>query len=62
MYRPAKELKGFEKVFIKAGESKQIFIPFEDYTFRYFNKETGQFEVEAGNYLLYVVQVVRIFA
>lgn len=54
IYRPAKELKGFKKVYVKAGESKQIFIPFEDYTFRYFNKETGQFEVEAGNYLLYV--------
>ncbi|HEM5318823.1 TPA: glycoside hydrolase family 3 C-terminal domain-containing protein [Streptococcus suis] len=54
IYRPAKELKGFKKVYVKAGESKQIFIPFEDYTFRYFNKATDQFEVEAGNYLLYV--------
>ncbi|WP_155963189.1 glycoside hydrolase family 3 C-terminal domain-containing protein [Streptococcus ruminantium] len=54
IYRPTKELKGFNKVYLKAGESKRIFIPFDTYTFRYFNRQTGQFEVEGGSYLLYI--------
>lgn len=54
LYRPAKELKGFSKVYLEAGESKQVSIPFDDYTFRYFNRQTDQFEIEVGTYLLYV--------
>ncbi|HAE45072.1 MAG TPA: glycosyl hydrolase, partial [Lachnospiraceae bacterium] len=37
VFRPAKELKGFAKVFLKAGETKTIRIPFNDMTFRYYN-------------------------
>ena len=37
VYRPAKELKGFAKVFLKAGESKTVTIPLDDKAFRYFN-------------------------
>ena len=36
VFRPAKELKGFKKVFVKAGESATVTIPFDDKTFRYF--------------------------
>ncbi len=35
VFRPEKELKGFAKVYLKAGESRQIRIPFDDKTFRY---------------------------
>ncbi len=48
VFRPAKELKGFAKVFLKAGESKKVTIPLDDKAFRYFNVDTNQFEVEGG--------------
>ncbi len=48
--RPAKELKGFLKVFLKAGESKEVTIPLDDKAFRYFNEKTRQFEIDGGTY------------
>lgn len=50
VFRPAKELKGFKKVFLKAGESRSVHIPFDDKTFRYWNVKTNAWEVEAGEY------------
>lgn len=50
VYRPAKELKGFTKVFLKAGEAKRVTIPLDDKAFRYFNTKTNRFEVETGEY------------
>ena len=52
--RPLKELKGFTKVALKAGETKKIFIPFDDKTFRYLNMLTNKWEVEKGEYDIYV--------
>ena len=52
--RPIKELKGFAKVFIKAGETQKVSIPFDDKTFRYFNTATNKWEVEKGTYDLYI--------
>ena len=54
VFRPAKELKGFKKVFIKKGESATVTIPFDDKTFRYFNVKTDKWEVEGGDYQLYI--------
>ncbi len=54
VFRPAKELKGFKKVFLKAGESARIYIPFDDKTFRYWNVKTNQWEIESGEYELMV--------
>ena len=54
VFRPQKELKGFQKVFLKAGESKRVHIPFDDKTFRYWNGKTGHWEIEEGEYLLMV--------
>ena len=48
VFRPAKELKGFAKVFLKAGESKKVTIPLDDKAFRYFNVDTNKFKVEGG--------------
>ena len=50
VYRPAKELKGFQKVFLKAGESKTVSIPLDDKAFRYWNDVTGRFEIDGGAY------------
>ncbi|MBS6194934.1 MAG: glycoside hydrolase family 3 C-terminal domain-containing protein [Clostridiales bacterium] len=54
VFRPAKELKGFSKVFLKAGESREVSIPFDDKTFRYWNVKTEQWEVEMGTYKIMV--------
>ena len=50
VFRPAKELKGFAKVFLRAGESKRVTIPLDDKAFRYFNVQTNRFEAEPGAY------------
>ena len=54
IYRPAKELKGFAKVFLKAGESKTVTIQLDDKAFRYFNVKTNKFEIDGGEYDLLV--------
>lgn len=54
IFRADKELKGFKKVFLKAGESKQVTIPFDDKTFRYWNTATNSWEKEAGTYEIMV--------
>lgn len=65
VFRPARELKGFAKVFLKAGESKTVTIPLDDKTFRYWNVATDSWEVEDGSYQLLVgasVQDIRLTA
>jgi len=52
--RPKKELKGFVKELIAAGQTKKIMIPFDDYTFRFFNAKSNQWEIEPGTYQLYI--------
>ncbi|MCY9291104.1 fibronectin type III-like domain-contianing protein, partial [Bacillus haynesii] len=47
---PKKELKGFSKIFINAGETKTVTIPFDDKTFRYFNIKTNKWEIEEAEY------------
>ena len=54
VFRPEKELKGFRKVFLKAGESREVQIPFDDKTFRYWNVKTNRWEVEMGTYQIMV--------
>ena len=63
--RPKKELKGFTKVFLKAGESKQVTIPLDDKAFRYWNSKTNRFEIDGGMYELLVgasVEDIRLRA
>lgn len=50
VFRPKKELKGFSRVFLKAGEEKTVTIPLDDKAFRYFNVKTNRWEVETGEY------------
>ncbi len=54
VFRPAKELKGFAKVFLKAGESKKVTIKLDDKAFRYFNVDTNRFEVEGGDWTVMI--------
>ena len=54
IFRPEKELKGFQKVFLKAGESTQVRIPFDDKTFRFWNIRTNRWETEDGTYRIMV--------
>lgn len=54
VFRPEKELKGFKKVFLKAGESRTVEIPFDDKTFRYWNVKTNGWEIEGGSYQIMV--------
>ena len=54
VFRPEKELKGFQKVFLKAGESRKVRIPFDDKTYRYWNRKTGHWEVEGGTYTIMI--------
>ena len=54
VFRPAKELKGFTKVQLEAGESKTVTIPLDDKAFRYWNVATDRWEVEGGSYQLLV--------
>ena len=54
IYRPVKELKGFKKVFVRSGESVTVTIDFDDKTFRYFDADTDKWEVEGGEYQLYI--------
>lgn len=50
VFRPEKELKGFAKVFLKAGQKKRVRIEFDDKTFRYWNVRTENWETEGGIY------------
>jgi beta-glucosidase len=50
VFSPEKELKGFQKVFLKAGESVQVEIPLDNKAFRYFNVKTNQYEILGGEY------------
>ncbi len=52
--RPAKELKGFRKVFLKAGERREVTIPLDDKAFRYWNGVTRRFEIDGGESALMV--------
>ena len=54
--RPDKELKGFQKVFLQPGETKQVTIVLDESAFQYFNDlqnkwvlEAGAFEIRVGS-------------
>lgn len=59
VFHPAKELKGFAKVYLAPGETKQVTLPLDDKAFRYFNVKTNRFETEGGTYELLVGASVR---
>ncbi len=50
IFRAKRELKGFEKVFLEAGKSKQITISLEDRDFSYYNPSIQDWAIESGDY------------
>ena len=50
VYRPNRELKGFAKVFLKAGERREVTITLDDKAFRYWNSASNRFERDGGVY------------
>ncbi len=50
VFRPKQELKGFAKVHLEAGETKEVAIPLDDMAFRYWNTKTEAWEIEGGRY------------
>lgn len=53
--RPLKELKAFQKIYLKAGESKQVFFTLTEENLKFYNSnldfvaESGDFKVFVGN-------------
>ena len=54
LIRPAKELKGFTKVYLNAGESKRVSVRLDEEAFRFFDPIERQFKVEAGTFTVKV--------
>lgn len=52
--RPKHELKGFRKVFLKAGESAEITFDLDERAFAYWSEKFNDWHVEAGEYTVEV--------
>ncbi|MGL5247676.1 MAG: glycoside hydrolase family 3 C-terminal domain-containing protein, partial [Brooklawnia sp.] len=52
--RPDKELKGFAKVHLAPGESREVEIAFDTYTWRHFDAQLNTWQVEAGDWQVMV--------
>lgn len=52
--KPVKELKRFEKVFLKAGEKKKIQFKLTEDDFSYFNVMLHKWVAENGEYVIYI--------
>lgn len=52
--RPKHELKGFTKVFLKAGESKTVTIDLDERAFAYWSEKYNDWHVESGEYAIEV--------
>lgn len=50
--RPVNELKGFTKIGIQVNETKSISIPFDEFSFRFYNSKTQKWEIETQIYKL----------
>jgi beta-glucosidase len=48
--RPAKELKGFKKVFLKAGQTKSVKLTIDKNALSFWNEETKQWYAEPGKF------------
>ena len=52
--RPYKELKGYEKVFLKKGETKRLSVELDETAFSFYDVERHQFRMEAGDFEIMV--------
>ena len=54
VFRPVRELKGFARVELSPGQQKEVRIPFDDKTFRFYDTQTDTWEIESGVYQIMV--------
>ena len=54
IFKPLKELKGFEKVELEPDEEKEVNITLDDSAFQYYNVQNKKWEIEAGKYKILV--------
>ena len=54
IFRPKKELKGFKKVFLKAGEEAKVEIELSKRSFAFFNANIADWQVESGDFEILV--------
>ncbi len=54
IYRPVKELKGFKKVFLRAGEEKEVEIELDKRAFAFYNVDAHDWQVESGEFKILV--------
>lgn len=54
IYRAPKELKGFRKIFLKAGEEKTVSVTLGKRAFAYYNTTLGDWHVESGKFRILV--------
>ena len=52
--RPAKELKGFEKVSLEPGETKHVSVTLNHRAFAYWSDDKNDWEVDPGRFVVYV--------
>ncbi len=50
IYKAQKELKGFKKVYLKAGEETTVTLPLDARSFAYYNVNISDWHVESGEY------------
>jgi beta-glucosidase len=65
VHGPARELKGFAKVHLEAGERRTVTIALDDKAFRHFDVATGTWQVETGSRTIHVgasVEDIRLTA
>ncbi len=54
IFKPKKELKGFEKIELQPGEEKRISILLNKKSFEYYNPEINRWAIEQGKYTIFI--------
>lgn len=54
IFKPEKELKGFEKIELEPGEEKEVVVKLDKSAFEYYNVEQKKWSVELGEYYILV--------
>ncbi|WP_088104788.1 glycoside hydrolase family 3 C-terminal domain-containing protein [Halalkalibacter urbisdiaboli] len=54
IFRSIKELKGFDKVYLEPGETKQVTLVLTKRDFSYYNPEIKDWEIESGKYKIQI--------
>ena len=54
VYMPSQQLKGFEKIFLKAGEKKRITFSLDKRSFAFYNTACSDWQVESGDFKILI--------